>query len=298
MSQPRVSIVIPTRGRPRPLRACLEALARAFPPDAETIVVHDGEAPGSAALSPFATPLRLTLLSIPQSGPSAARNRGLAAARGEVVAFLDDDCRPAPGWLATLAAAVSVADARAAGGTTRNGLPDNPYAATAQLVLDLVARHERETRGEETFFPSNNVAFPTLALRALGGFDPAFRTAEDRELCRRWRASGRSLARASAAVVEHDARLDLGGFVRQFFLYGRGAAAFHASGPRSSLTQSAAFHVRLPALLRPALNREPPSRALRLVALLGLWEVANLCGFLAGPHEGARRVPAPEPVSP
>ena len=278
----RLSVVIPTLDRPGQLRACLDALARDYPADAETIVVADGgEIDLAPVVAPFVEPLRLSLLRIDHAGPSAARNRGLAAAHGKIVAFTDDDCRPQPGWLAAIASGVEVSPPRAVGGTTLNGLPGDAYADAMQLVLNLLSRYDRAKTRTERFLPSNNFAFPTVPLRALGGFDERFRTAEDRELCRRWAAAGHALARAPEAVVEHDPQLDLIGFVRRFFAYGRGAARFHGTGANPGLRESVRFHLRLPVLVLPELRRRGLLRAIAIVALLGLWEAANVVGFFA-----------------
>lgn len=277
----RISVVIPTLDRPGPLTACLSALAVEFPPDAETIVVADGGRQDlEPVVAPFVEPLRLRLLKTANGGPAAARNHGLAAARGGIVAFTDDDCRPQPGWLAALAAGVAAVPPRAVGGTTHNGLPGNVYADAAQLVLNLLSRHDRELVRRERLLPSNNFAFPTEPLRRLGGFDERFRTAEDRELCRRWAGAGYALGRVPAAVVAHDARLDLVRFVRQFFGYGRGAARFHGSGGDADVHESARFHLRLPVLLVPELGRRGPARGAAIVGLLILWEAANLAGYV------------------
>jgi GT2 family glycosyltransferase len=278
----RVSVVIPTLDRSAQLLACLEALAVDFPSDAETIVVDDGGRNDLApTLAPLVDRLRLRLLRIDHAGPSAARNRGLAVARGEIVAFTDDDCRPQPGWLAALAGGVQTSPARAVGGATLNGLPGNAYADAMQLVLNLLSRYDRAMTHSERFLPSNNFAFPTASLRALGGFDERFRTAEDRELCRRWAAAGHALGRVPEAVIEHDPQLDLARFLARFFAYGRGAARFHGSGANPSLRESVRFHLRLPLLVWPELRRRPLPRAIAVVALLALWEVANVVGFFA-----------------
>ena len=286
----RISVVVPTLDRPGPLTACLAALAAGFPPDAETIVVADGGKHDlDPVVAPFVGPLRLRLLKTANGGPAAARNRGLAVARGDIVAFTDDDCRPQPGWLAALASGVAASPPRAAGGTTHNGLPANAYADAAQLVLNLLSHYDREHVRRERLLPSNNFAFPAEPLRALGGFDERFRTAEDRELCRRWAAAGYALGRVPAAVVEHDMRLDFPSFVRTFFAYGRGAAQFHGSGANPGLSESAGFHFRLPALLVPELRRRGPVRGTAMVALLAVWEAANLAGYVA---ERVRPAPA------
>ena len=283
----RTSVVIPTRRGTDPLKACLRALARTFPHDAETLVVCDGgPADLESTLTEFREPLKLRCIQAEHGGPSAARNRGLAEARGSIVAFTDDDCRPRDGWLTALCDAVSLSPPRAAGGTTVNGLASNRYSDAAQVVIDLVARHDRVAFGGDRFFPTNNCAFPIAPLRGVGGFDESFRTAEDRELFRRWRAAGFALSRTPAAVVDHDAGTDLSGFVRKFFAYGRGAARFHAAGGEGSLRDSAAFHMYLPRLVGAEMKRRGTLGAVSLAGLLAVWEVANLAGFLVESASG------------
>ena len=153
-------------------------------------------------------------------------------------------------------------------------------------MLDLVARHEYNCCGEVRFFPANNCAFPADALRRLGGFDESFRTAEDRDLLRRWRAAGYGMSFAEDAVVDHEANPDLAGFVRKFYGYGRGAARFHATSSNGSYGDSASFHRRLPLLVAPELKQRGPRRGAALIGLLALWEAANLAGFLS---ENTRR---------
>jgi glycosyltransferase involved in cell wall biosynthesis len=283
----RISVIIPTRDASGPVRACLHALVPSFPQDAETIVVSDGgPTDPTVALRDFVAPLRLRCLQVTRGGPAYARNRGLAIAQGKIAVFTDDDCRPRAGWLEALAAGVSLAAPRAAGGTTYNGMAGNPYADAAQVVLDLVARHERATCGEVRFFPANNCAFPADILRQLGGFDESFRTAEDRDLLRRWRAAGYGVAHAEAALVDHEANPDLLGYLRKFFGYGRGAAHFHRTDVGRSVGDSTNFHLRLARLLVPEVRVRGPLRGARLVGLLALWEVANLVGMAS---ESARR---------
>jgi GT2 family glycosyltransferase len=278
----RTSVVIPTRNRPGPLAACLRALAVSFPANAETIVVSDGGAEDlGPVVAPFVDALRLRLLEVEHGGPGAARNRGLALAAGEIVAFTDDDCRPRPGWLDNLAAGVHLSPPRAAGGSTFNGLPDNAYAEAAQMVLFLLAQHDRDVAGKERMLPSNNFAFPTQALRSLGGFDERFRTAEDRDLCRRWANSGFELGRVPDAIVDHHDSLNLKSFLAKFFAYGRGAARFHGGAVNPSLRESLRFHFRLPALAAAELRQRSFTEAAPLVPLLILWELANLAGYAA-----------------
>src|SRR4051794_19726519 len=104
---PFFSVIIPTRDRPEQLVACLRSLgALAYPRDRfEVIVVDDGS---TTALEPIVGrsrgELHLALLKQSNAGPAAARNTGAAHAKGEFLAFIDDDCSPASDWLQALAA--------------------------------------------------------------------------------------------------------------------------------------------------------------------------------------------------
>src|SRR3990172_7747823 len=72
------------------------------------------------------------------AGPASARNTGAAQARGEFLAFTDDDCRPAPDWLRGLALRLTQSPDCVIGGRTTNALPDNPYSSASQLLIDYL----------------------------------------------------------------------------------------------------------------------------------------------------------------
>jgi GT2 family glycosyltransferase len=118
-------------------------------------------------------------------------------------------------------------------------------------------------------------------LRKVGGFDESFRTAEDRELCRRWLRAGFALHRIPEAIVEHRSDLNLRSFIRQFFTYGQGAARFHASAEIGSFRETARFHLRLPMLARRDVVARGFKRGSALSTLLIIWELSNLAGFVA-----------------
>ena len=244
-------------------------------------------------VAPFVNTLRLRLVKVENGGPAAARNRGLEIVRGEIVAFTDDDCCPQPGWLPALAAGVRASPPCAVGGTTTVGPALGHCAGAAHLVLLLLSRYDRSVTGRERLLPANNFAFPVTALIKIGGFNEDFRTAEDRELCRRWAAAGFSLERVSAAVVEHHQQVTLLGFIRKFFAYGQGAASFHGSAPtsnaRASLWDSMRFHFRLPFLALRELSGVGLARGVAMIALLILWEISNTAGFLAQWLHGTRQ---------
>jgi GT2 family glycosyltransferase len=108
---PRFSVIVPTRGREPGLVALLDALARqTLPPDRfEVIVVFDGAVPGASSLAAAgAVGAQIERLA-GRRGPGAARNAGARAARGEVLAFTEDDVVPAPDWLARAAERLAAA---------------------------------------------------------------------------------------------------------------------------------------------------------------------------------------------
>src|SRR5207245_4042527 len=197
-----VSVVVPTFNRPAALASCLDALARQdYPADRyEMIVVDDGSAPTeAAAIAETATRHRVRLVRQENRGPAAARNAGVREAHGAYIAFTDDDCMPAPGWLAALAAAA--APDRALGGRTLNAVAGNAWAEATQLLIDYL--HEYYADREDAFFTSNNLMMPRDRLLAIGGFDDTIphAGAEDREVCARWRDRGGELRHVREAIV-------------------------------------------------------------------------------------------------
>ena len=284
MTAPRVfcSVVVPTRDRPDALRACLEGLARLeYPRDRmEVIVVDDG---GRIDLESVVTPVRgaldVTLLRQPWAGPAAARNRGAEVARGDVLAFTDDDCAPRPDWLARLADRCAAQPGSASGGLTVNAVDDNLYSDAAQTIIDAGYAQCNHDASPFPFFTTNNLAVPTDGFRSAGGFDPSFITAEDRDFCARWAAQGRKIHYEPEAVVEHRHRLSFWKFCRLYFGYGRGAFRFrHRQSLRGRpVPVQPSFYLRT--LPRFAVAGRGLRKAAGMLALLGLWHVTNTAGY-------------------
>lgn len=233
-ADPVLSVVVPTKGRPVYLERCLAALAASdYPPQGFEVVVVDDSGGGEVERVTSAARGRLEPRIVRPwgTGPSAARNAGAFAARGEFVAFTDDDCEPSPGWLAALARALESQPGAAVGGVTHNGAPDDSAAAASQAVVDAVQAQFNRDPASPRFFASYNVAFPAEPFRELGGFGERFRYAEDRELCERWLRAGHRFVHAPDAIVLHMRRLTLRDFWGQHYGYGRGAWAFARERP-------------------------------------------------------------------
>jgi GT2 family glycosyltransferase len=281
-SPPVFSIIIPTYDRPAQLAACLQALARLdYHRDRfEVLVVDDGsQTPPETVVTSFRDRLDVTLLAQPHAGPAAARNCGAARAKGRFLAFTDDDCMPAPGWLQSLAARFASTPDQIIGGRTLNALSDNLYSTTSQTIIEVVYAYYNTDPNQASFFASNNLAVPADRFRAIGGFDETFMTSEDRELCDRWLHHSYRMTYAPEAVVYHAHALTLRTFWRQHFRYGRGAFRFHQTRARRGwgrFMPEPKFHLTL---LGYPFSQARGRRALRLAASLMLSQVASAAGL-------------------
>ena len=310
--RPYVSVIIPTFDRPGRLRTLLAALTRLRYPKSrlEVVVVDDGSSsPVEPALAPFEAELQLVSHRQERAGPATARNLGARQARGVYLAFIDDDCVPAPGWLDALVTQFARTPGALLGGRIVNAVEGNLYSATSQLLLRyLYTYYESELRNGR-FFASSNMAAPAGRFLEVGGFDTRFPLAagEDRDLCDRWLQHGYELRYVPDALVHHAHDLDLTSFWRQHFNYGRGAYYYRRSRAergRPPLTvEPPSFYVDM--LRYPMRSKEASgSRAWLHAVLLALSQVANAAGFFweasrqklsgGGPAEGSDRGEAPD----
>lgn len=282
MQPPFFSVIVPTHGRDAALRHCLEALrCQDYPKDRyEVIVVLDGCSSSPTNENEFPAVQYLTQ---PKSGPAAARNLGASHAKGHYLAFTDDDCIPTTNWLTQLSAAFQQYPDRMIGGQVANILPNNPYAAASQLLVDFLYQQYNQDPHQPQFFTSNNLALPSHLFLEIGGFDTRFPLAagEDRELCHRWIENGHGMYYQQSALVHHAHRLTLPGYWQQHLNYGRGAYHFHqkkagSDNGRSKL-QPPSFYITL--LLYPLHQTKSPL-AFRLFILFLIMQAANTLGYL------------------
>ena len=285
--RPFFSVVVPTFQRPDGLARCLEALAaQELPHDQfEVVVVDDGSAePPRGIVARFAPMLAMRLVEQSNAGPAAARNTGAAAARGDYLVFTDDDCRPDPRWLRALHEIALRHPGCAIGGRVENALGDGLYSTASQLLIEFLYEYYNVDDGTGRFFITSNLAFPSDAFRALGGFDASFplAAAEDRDVCDRWREAGGTMVYADDAVVHHAHALRLGSFCRQHFNYGRGAYHLHRARARRGemplRVEPLSFYTRLVAY---PLGRSAAPRSFALAALTALSQWVYVSGYFS-----------------
>jgi len=284
---PFFSVIIPTRNRLPQLAVCLEALASLDYPHNyfEVIVVDDSnERSPEDVVAQFHRRLNVSLIAQPHAGPATARNTGAARAQGQFLAFIDDDCASAPGWLQSLAAHFALLPERLIGGQTLNALRENPYSTASQSLIDYLYAYYNSDCDRARFIASNNLALPTELFLGLGGFDATFpfAAAEDREFCDRWLSHGFQITYAPEAIVYHAHPLTLRSFWRQHFNYGRGAFQFHAVRARrrrkTLQLEPRSFYWNLVTYpLAQAWHRH--DRGL-LFWLIGISQCANVLGFI------------------
>ena len=201
----------------------------------EVAVVRDGLPSGEADVAAsFRQDLRLRFIEQSRSGPAAARNRGGRHASGKFLVFSGDDCKPA----------ATTEWRRAAMWSTRS----------PQIT--------------------KNFAAPNKAFEEAGGFDESFRAAaaEDREFCFRWPPAKRPLLNVPEAVMYHSHGMNLPGFLRVRFEYGRGAWRL-----RRILDKAEGGAIRVEPL---RFHRNLKTGGLRVSQPLSLSQAVNTAGFV------------------
>ncbi len=229
---PRVSVVVASYNGASTLRTCLQSLAALNYPDYEVILVDDGSTDTSPAVAAEFPGVR-TLRHPRNEGLSTARNTGIEAATGEIVAFTDADCRADEDWLHHLVGDLLRSGFVGMGG--HNLLPSDDSAVAAAVMAspggpahvmldDRVAEH----------IPGCNMAFHRWALVEIGGFDPLFRRAgDDVDVCWRLQQRGYRIGFSPAGFVWHYRRNTVNAYLRQQSGYGEAEALLERRHPEN-----------------------------------------------------------------
>lgn len=222
-SSPRVSVVVASYNGGRTLPACLDSLGRLNYPDYEIIVVDDGstdDTPQTLKKHPNVRCFRHDQ----NLGLSVARNTGIAAATGEIVAFTDSDCRADEDWLYYLVGDLLDSDFAGIGG--HNFLPpEDSTVAAAVLVSPGGPAHVMLTDRQAEHIPGCNMAFYKWALEEIGGFDPIFwKAGDDVDVCWRLQQHGCKIGFSPAGFVWHFRRSTVRAYLKQQSGYGEAEA--------------------------------------------------------------------------
>jgi GT2 family glycosyltransferase len=229
---PRVSVVVASYNGDQTLNSCLTSLQRLNYPDCEIILVDDGSTDTTAKIAQAHPVVRL--IRHPWNlGLSAARNTGIAAATGEIIAFTDADCRADEDWLRYLVGDLLNSDFAGIGGP--NLLPpEDSLVAAAVMVSPGGPAHVMLTDRQAEHIPGCNMAFHKWALEEVGGFDPVFRKAgDDVDLCWRLQQAGYRIGFSPAAFVWHYRRSTIRAYLKQQRGYGEAEALLAQKHPEN-----------------------------------------------------------------
>lgn len=217
---PAIVVIVCTHARAQLLGVCLRSLAgQTLPAERFEVIVVDSAAGTPGAPAPD-VPTGVRLIAATQPGLSHARNIGLAAARAELAAFIDDDATAEPGWLAAILAAFEAdPQAAAVGGPVR---PIWPGTRPAWLDHRLEGFFSIIDRGPvarrldaDEWLAGTNIAFRRdIALRS-GGFNEALGRQpgsllgnEELALTEALRRTGHAVRYEPAALVHHTVHAD------------------------------------------------------------------------------------------
>ncbi len=311
MPPPRISVVVCTRDRPASLERCLVSLSRCDPAPAEIVVIdnapHAGQIRGIVASRPG-----LRYIAEPRPGLSHARNTGVEATSGDVIAFTDDDVEVTADWIARLAVpfadplvacvtgAVLPADLSGEGAClfefTSGGL--NNGFARRRFDAKFLRQQWWKSPPVWAIGAGANMAIRRSAFATVGLFDPrlgagAAGCSEDSELWFRLLRAGLHCFYDPAAVVHHYHRPNRQEVNRQMRAYLRGHVV-------ALMVQFSQDH-RVAHLLRPVVII--PIHYLRQLARLtgrGDWKGVHMIfmqvlGCAMGPFDALRRLARPGP---
>lgn len=198
--------------------------------------------------------------------PHAARNRGAALARGQLIVFTDPDCRGRPGWLSGLRAAGARGHAIVGGAVEPRDAGWLAYGVHACKFGPWMAGGPP---GSRSLLPTANLALTRAAWERVGPFRQ-LGWSGDAEFCMRARATGFELAFEPSAVVEHEEEAAFGAFWRERVGRGRAFGALRGragtwSRRRALVHAAAAPGVPLLLLARTIRDARTARRALRTI---------------------------------
>jgi len=219
MKAKKVSVIVPAYNAARTIARCIESLlGQNFPRRDFEIIVVDNNSTDTTAEIIKRYPVKYVIEK--KRGPAAARNAGIAASKGSILAFIDSDCFARKDWLREGLAAFEDGVGCVAGRVLASE-PENVYEKI------IAGRDEfnvpEDYHGHSPYAITANVIFRREVFDAVGMFDTAFRApaGEDVDICwRMLKGTAFTLKRHDGAVVFHKHRSTLKSYFRQYFNYG------------------------------------------------------------------------------
>ncbi|GAB4245039.1 MAG: hypothetical protein OHK005_10140 [Candidatus Methylacidiphilales bacterium] len=219
---PKVSVVVCSYNGAATLRECLQSLHQLNYPDYEVILVDDGSKDNTGAIAKDFPWVRY--IKQPNLGLSVARNTGIAASEGSVVAFTDSDCMADKDWLYYLVQTLTTGNWAAVGGPNISP-PARDWIQASVAASPGSPSHVLLTDREAEHVPGCNMAYYKWALEMIDGFDPEYRKAgDDVDVCWRIMQRGFKIGFSPAALVWHHRRFTVRTYFKQQSGYGEAEA--------------------------------------------------------------------------
>jgi GT2 family glycosyltransferase len=226
-SSPLVSVIIPVRNGGDSIRSCLTSLAGVdYPADRREIVVVDNGSTDKTAEIVRGFPVRY-VTAFERRGAPAARNAGIRAAQGEILAFTDADCAVTRGWLRAMVQAFEAPEVGAVAGEI---LPYPPKTAAERYASRIrhLSPQKYLARPRLPFAVFANLAFRRTVFDRIGLLDEHLIQGDSTDFCTRFvRGTGLKLAYVPQAIVFHRHRATTWDFLAQQWNYGRGHALLY-----------------------------------------------------------------------
>ena len=209
----RISVVIPHLNQPEMLGRCLASLAHGQHQADEIIVVDNGSATLPIAICTAYPGVQLLQELTP--GPGPARNKGVAASSGDILAFIDADCIAAPDWLAAAETAMSNPAATILGGDVRIAYVDPDHLTMLEAYESIYAYRMDRYIAREGFTGTGNLVVRRKVLTDVGAF-AGIGVAEDRDWGRRATSKGYRIHYVAGMKVYHPARTSFSDLFRKW----------------------------------------------------------------------------------
>ena len=210
-----ISVVIPTYNRCDSLKRCLLSLEKQVFKDFEVLVVDDGSVDDTKNIFDSVKDKRFRYIFQENKGQSAARNQGVRNAKGNIIAFTDDDCKADPNWLMVV----------------NKIIRGNIKCVKGRTEVLNVTNFTKELRkyiyiDNPTSAATNNIAYDKESIISVGLFDENMRLHEDLDLSWRFRLAGGKRSYSPDMVIFHEFERNMYEFKKVAYNRGKGLKHF------------------------------------------------------------------------
>ncbi len=227
---PSVSVVVPAYNAQQTLAHTIQSLlAQDYAGDVQVIIVDDGSTDSTRKI--IQSFFGVVCIGQSNAGPAAARNRGAADSKGDIILFTDSDCAAHKDWVSEIVDGFSIEKVGAVCGSY--GIA-NPHKILAKGIHEeILYRHRTLMKSFPRAFGSYNVGIRREVFFEVGGFNEAYRRAsgEDNDLSYKILKSGRRIYFNKAALVDHHHTVSLKKYLKEQCRHGFWRAKMYADHP-------------------------------------------------------------------